>query len=134
MAIVNPFDQLKKNPSNLGQINLNALIGDGSKYFNNYFDKTITISTAKEDAVVSYFEKITDNKESALALASAVVYTSRIQGIDPMLILDEFKKLSRDQLSPFIAQFLNLNRVGTSLIGVQTVPTRNKYVSRTILA
>jgi hypothetical protein len=134
MAIVNPFDQLKKNPSNLGQINLNALIGDGSKYFNNYFDKTITISTAKEDAVVSYFEKITDNKESALALASAVVYTSRIQGIDPMLILDEFKKLSRDQLSPFIAQFLNLNRVGTSLIGVQKVPTRNKYVSRTILA
>ena len=105
MAIVNPFDQLKKNPSNLGQINLNALIGDGSKYFNNYFDKTITISTAKEDAVVSYFEKVTDNKESALALASAVVYTSRIQGIDPMLILDEFKKLNRDQLLPFIAQF-----------------------------
>jgi len=134
MAIVNPFDQLKKHPSNLGQINLNALIGDGSKYFNNYFDKTITISTAKEDAVVSYFEKVTDNKESALALASAVVYTSRIQGIDPMLILDEFKKLSRDQLSPFIAQFLNLNRVGTSLIGVQKVPTRSKYVSRTILA
>jgi hypothetical protein len=134
MAIVNPFDQLKKNPSNLGQINLNALIGDGSKYFNNYFDKTITISTAKEDAVVSYFEKVTDNKESALALASAVVYTSRIQGIDPMLILDEFKKLNRDQLAPFIAQFLNLNRVGTSLIGVQKVPTRSKYVSRTILA
>lgn len=134
MAIVNPFDQLKKNPSNLGQINLNALIGDGSKYFNNYFDKTITISTAKEDAVVSYFEKVTDNKESALALASAVVYTSRIQGIDPMLVLDEFKKLNRDQLSPFIAQFLNLNRVGTSLIGVQKVPTRSKYVSRTILA
>lgn len=134
MAIINPFDQLKKNPSNLGQINLNALIGDGSKYFNNYFDKTITISTAKEDAVVSYFEKVTDNKESALALASAVVYTSRIQGIDPMLILDEFKKLNRDQLAPFIAQFLNLNRVGTSLIGVQKVPTRSKYVSRTILA
>jgi len=51
-----------------------------------------------------------------------------------MLILDEFKKLNRDQLAPFIAQFLNLNRVGTSLIGVQKVPTRNKYVSRTILA
>jgi hypothetical protein len=134
MAIVNPFDQLKKNPSNLGQLNLNTLIGDGSKYFNNYFDKPITISTAQEDAVVSYFEKVTENKESALALASAVVYTSRIQGIDPMLILDEFKKLNRDQLSPFIAQFLNLNRVGTSLIGVQQVPVRSKYVSRTIKA
>lgn len=133
MAIVNPFDQLQKNPSNLGQINLNVLGGDGTKYFNNYFDKPITISTAKEDAVVSYFEKVTDNKESALALASAVVYTSRIQGIDPMLILDEFKKLTKNQLSPFIAQFLNLNRVGTSLIGVQSVPTRSKYVSRTII-
>ena len=135
MAVINnKFDQLKHNPSNLNAVDLNRLVGDGSKYFNNYFDIPITISSAADDAILSFFEKITDNKESAVALASAVIYTSKVQSMDPMMVLDEFKKLSRDQLRPFVAYFLNLSRVGTSLIGVQTVPSRNKYVTRTILA
>jgi len=134
MAVVNTFDQLKKNPSNLGVVNLNVLSGDGTKFFNNYFDKTIIISTAKEDAIVSYFEKITDNKESALALASAVIYTSTAQGIDAMAVLDEFKKLSNNDIGVYIATFLNLNRVGTSLIGIQQQPVQNKYVTRRIIA
>lgn len=135
MAVINnKFDQLKHNPSNLNAVDLNRLVGDGSKYFNNYFDIPITISSAADDAILSFFEKITDSKESAVALASAVIYTSKVQSMDPMMVLDEFKKLSRDQLRPFVAYFLNLSRVGTSLIGVQTVPSRNKYVTRTILA
>lgn len=134
MAVINTFDQLKHNPSNLGAVDLNTLTGDGSKFFNNYFDKTISISTAKDDAVVSYFEKICDNKDSALALSSAVVYTARVQNIDVMAVLDEFKKLDKKQLGPYISYFLNLSRVGTSLIGVQNTPARNKYVARTIIA
>jgi len=135
MAVINnKFDQLKHNPSNLNAVDLNRLVGDGSKYFNNYFDIPITISSAADDAILSFFEKITDNKDSAVALASAVIYTSKVQSMDPMMVLDEFKKLSKDQLRPFVAYFLNLSRVGTSLIGVQTTPSRNKYVIRTILA
>ena len=134
MAVVNTFDQLKKTPSNLGAVNLNVLSGGGNKFFNNYFDKTIIISTAKEDAIVSYFEKITDNKESALAVASAVIYTSTAQGIDAMAVLDEFKKLSNNDIGAYVATFLNLNRVGTSLIGIQQQPVRNKYVTRRIIA
>jgi len=134
MAVINTFDQLKNNPSNLGAVNLNNLTGDGSKFFNNYFDKTISISTAKDDAVVSYFERVCDNKESALALSSAVVYTARVQNLDVMAVLDEFKKLSTEQLGPYISYFLNLSRVGTSLVGVQNTPVKNKYVTRTIIA
>lgn len=134
MAVINTFEQLKNSPSNLGAVNLNNINGDGSKFFNNYFDNTITISTAKDDAVVSYFEKVTANKESALALSSAVIYTARVQNMDVMAVLDEFKKLNKTQLTPYISYFLNLSRVGTSLIGVQNNPVKNKYVSRTIIA
>ena len=135
MAVINnKFDQIKHTPSNLNAIDLNPLVGDGSKYYNNFFDIPITISSAANGAILSFFEKTVDNKDSAIALASAVIYTSRVQNMDPMMVLDEFKKLSGDQLRPFIAYFLNLSRVGTSLIGVQTVPIRNKYVTRTILA
>jgi hypothetical protein len=135
MAVINnKFDQIKHTPTNLNAVDLNRLGGDGTKYFNNFFDIPITISSAADDAILSFFEKIADNKDSAVALSSAVIYTSKVQGIDPMAILDEFKKLSKDQLRPYIAYFLNLSRIGTSLIGVQTVPVRNKYVTRTILA
>jgi hypothetical protein len=135
MAVINnKFDQIKHTPTNLNSVDLNRLVGDGSKYFNNYFDQTITISSAADDAILSFFETVAENKDSAVALASAVIYTSKVQGIDPMSVLDEFKKLSKDQLRPFIAYFLNLSRIGTSLIGVLTVPTRNKYVTRTIKA
>lgn len=134
MSVINTFDQLKNNPSNLTKVNLNNLTGDGSKYFNNYFNQTINISTAKDDAVVSYFEKICDNKESALALASAVIYTARVQNIEVMAVLDEFKKLSSEQLGAYVSYFLNLSRVGTSLIGVQNNTIKNKYVIRTIIS
>jgi hypothetical protein len=134
MAVVNTFEQLKNNPSNLNVVDLNNLSGNGSKFFNNYFDNTISISTAKDDAVVGYFEKVTENRDSALALASAVIYTARVQNIDVMAVLDEFKKLNKDQLGPYISYFLNLSRVGTSLIGVQNNTIKNKYVTRSILA
>ena len=103
MSVINTFEQLKNNPSNLSTVNLNNLNGDGSKFFNNYFDNTISISTAKDDAVVSYFEKVTANKDSALALSSAVIYTARVQNMDVMAVLDEFKKLNQSQLTPYIS-------------------------------
>lgn len=134
MAVVNTFEQLKNNPSNLNAVDLNNLSGNGSKFFNNYFDNTISISTAKDDAVVGYFEKVTENRDSALALSSAVIYTARVQNIDVMAVLDEFKKLGKDQLGPYISYFLNLSRIGTSLIGVQNNAIKNKYVTRSILA
>lgn len=130
MAIVNTFQNT--SPSNLSSVDLN-LLSSSTKYFNNFFSKAITISSAKDDAVVSYFEKITDNKESAMALASAVLYTSAIQNIDPMAVLDEFKKLDNDKLNDYLCYFLNLSRVGTSMLGSPAQQVRNKYISRTIL-
>ena len=131
MAIVNTFNP--PTASNLGQIDL-SFMGDTTKYFNNFFTKTITISSAKDDAIVTYFEKLTNNSDSAMILASAVIYTSTAQGIDPMEVLDQFKKLEASKLNAYICYFLNLSRVGTSLIGVQNSYTNNKYITRTILA
>jgi hypothetical protein len=54
--------------------------------------------------------------------------------MDVMAVLDEFKKLNQKQLTPYISYFLNLSRIGTSLIGVQNNPVKNKYVARTIIA
>ena len=135
MAVINKFDlsSLKNNATNLSAVDLKSIIGDGTKFFNNYFDKPLTISSAKDDAIVAYFESITGNTKSATVLASAVIYTSSALNVDPMSVLDEFKKLDKGVLNTYLCQLLNLNRVGTSQLGVKLKTPKNKYVSRTII-
>ena len=120
-------------PTNLSEVNTNPLTTrDVEKYFNNYFDIPVNVSSNVDSAIVAYFEQITSNKESAKALASAVIYTSLKQGLDPMTTLKEFQKLSPGELDAYTAMFLNFDRVGTSYLGITNVPTINPYIQRTI--
>lgn len=104
-----------------------------SGYFNNYFASTLDVAGNVNDSLIAFFERIADNRESAIALASAVVYTSQAQGTDPMEMLNEFANMEKNKLNAYLCMFLNLNRVGTSYLGINNQPMRNKYVQRTIL-
>jgi hypothetical protein len=121
-------------PSNIQspsfQVNDNS---SAKQYFNNYFTPEYDISPNANDAIVSFFERVADNKTSAQALASAVIYTSLSQNIDPMVTLKEFAKLPKGTLNEYTALFLNLNRIGSSLLGVSIAPRINPYVTRAIL-
>jgi hypothetical protein len=124
-----------KEPTNLGQINLNAIeTQNTSKYFNNFFNTPVEISSNVDAAIIAYFEQIADSKESARALASAVIYTSVKQGIDPMETLKEFQRLPKGELDAYTAMFLNFERKGTSYLGISNQPQVNKYIQRTIRA
>lgn len=121
-------------PTNISGINSNALATlDANKYFNNFFNIPASVTSNIDSAIISYFEQITTNSQSARALASAVIYTSSKQGIDPMQTLQEFQKLPQGQLDAYTALFLNFERVGTSYLGVSNRPTLNKYIQRAIL-
>jgi hypothetical protein len=122
-----------KEPTNLGQINLNAIeTKDTNKYFNNFFEIPVEVSSNVDSAIVAYFEQVTDNKESARALASAVIYTSVKQGLNPMETLKEFQKLPKGELDAYTAMFLNFERKGTSYLGLSNQPQVNKYIQRSI--
>lgn len=105
-----------------------------SNYFNNLSFVPLDISTNVSHAVQSFFESYTDNKRSAEILASAVIFTSVSQGVDPMQTLDEFLQLPPGELNEFLITFLNFNRIGTSLLGVKnTTRSVNQFVKRSIL-
>lgn len=106
---------------------------ESNKYFNNYFGPKFQVSTDVDAAIISYFESVTDNRESAKILASAVIYTSYTRNVDPMTILKEFTGLPPGELNSYLTMFLNLQRVGTSFLGITSVPLTNKYVQRSIL-
>lgn len=121
------------NPSNLSAPKLSVSQPNAQEFFNNFFTKQYNITPDANDAVVTYFEAITDNKESAQALAASVIYTCLTQNTDPMAALQQFSRLAPGELDAYLAMFLNLNRIPSSLLGVSTVPVTNKYVARTFL-
>lgn len=105
-----------------------------NRYFNNLSLPPIEVSTNVSHAVQSFFESYTQNKRSAEILASAVIFTSSSQGIDPMETLQEFFQLPPGQLNDFLVTFLNFNRIGTSLLGtINNFKTSNQFVKRAIL-
>ena len=102
-------------------------------YFNNYFKDTFTVSQNANDAVIGYFQTVTGDKDSGNTLASTVIYTATSQGLDPMDLIDEFRKLEPGELNAYLTMFLNINRASTSLLGISNSPQTNKYIARAIL-
>lgn len=118
-----------QQPSNLNTSGTN----NTTRYFNNFFVPSFTISSNTNDAIVSYFEEQTGSLESAQLLAQAVIDTAQAQREDPLSVLDQFQKLTANELSPFLALYLNTSRVPTSFLGIQNVPKTSVYVTRSIL-
>lgn len=119
-------------PQNINAANASNLDNE-RRYFNNFFINFGSVSTDQNDAIIAYFEKFTKgNKQAAIALASAVIYTSLSQRIDPMSVLTEFSKIPQGELNAYLATFLNLNRIGTSYLGYRNQPPVNNYIQRAI--
>lgn len=104
-----------------------------TQFFNNYYSPTFTVSQNIDDAIIAFFEQIADNRESAILLASAVIYTSAQQNVDPMSIIQQMATIKKSELSSYLVVFLNQSRVGTSYLGVNNRPKVGKYIKRTIL-
>ena len=124
------------SPSNIRTVDLtNNSSTPSQQYFNNYFLGGLNVTSNQNDAVTAYFQKITNgNTQAAQILASTVIYTAISQGSDPMSIIQQFQAVPPGQLTLYLAMFLNLNRVGTSLVGINNQPIANKYITRAILA
>lgn len=101
-------------------------------FFNNYFQPNFTISQNVDDAVIGVFETITGSTASARVLASSVIYTSLSQRVDPMVVIDKIRSMSLEESITYLGLFLNINRIGTSYLGLKNPPKVGKYVERMI--
>lgn len=103
------------------------------QYYNNVFKNQVSLAGDVVEAVETFFEIITKNRSSAKVLASAIVATAMSQNQDPLTLVQEFKKLNPGEINAYLATYLNLNRVPTSLLGTVNRPAVNQFVERTIL-
>ncbi len=107
---------------------------DARKFFNNFYKPVLSTTADIDAAIQSFFESITKDQSAARLLTSAVVFTSLAQNLNPMSVLADFKKVQPGELTTYLATFLNLNRVNTSLLGIVNRPQVNVFVQRGILA
>jgi hypothetical protein len=106
-------------------------------FFNNFFKQQGqqgSVSSNVNNLIISYFQTVTGSKDTGIALAASVLTTAYSQGVDPVELIDEFKKLKPRELNAYLTMFLNLNRVGTSLLGLTNSPQTSKYITRAVLA
>lgn len=104
------------------------------EFFDNFFKASESTSQNVNDAVIGFFQNLTGDKDTGTILASTVLMSAAEQGIEPMALIDEFRKLKPRELNAYLTLLLNINRSGTSLLGVTNQPQTSKYISRTILA
>jgi hypothetical protein len=124
---------MKNNLADTRQLSTVSQTRTEETFFNNLYNAPITVTSDQDSAIQSYFEKFTDDVNAARLLTASVIYTARIQNINPMTVLADLKKLPPGQLDLTLATFLNLNRVNTSLLGTTNTPKTGFYVQRTIL-
>lgn len=80
-----------------GNLPPSTSINSTTNYFNNFFKTGVNTSANVNDAVVSFFQQITGDKRTGEVLAASVMYTALNQGLDPLLFIDELKRLKRGQ-------------------------------------
>jgi len=104
-----------------------------TEYFDVFFKNGVNTSSNVNDAFVGYFQQVTGDKEAGVTVAASVLYVALNSGLEPMSLLDEFRKLNPGELNAYLTTILNVNRVGTSLLGITNTPQPNQYLTRAIL-
>jgi hypothetical protein len=103
-------------------------------YFNSYYQTQAPISGPKYDAVYTFFlSRTNNNKDAARSLTASLLEIAYSSGVDPMLILDDFKKYNKNESFKLaLIGLFNGTRRNTSKIGFATQPTPTPQVSRNI--
>ena len=83
----------KTNMATSGNLPPSTNSNPTTAYFNNFFSETFSVSPDTNDAIVAYFQSITGDIDAGKNLASTVIYTALSQGLEPMSLVDEFKRL-----------------------------------------
>jgi len=103
-------------------------------FYKGYYKTDIPVSGAVYDATLTFFLRRTKgDRTAAEALTSSVMVIALNRGIEPMAIIDDFKRLKDDAaFKAAIVSFLNSDRRPTSKLGYAATPQTNGYVTRNI--
>ncbi len=101
-------------------------------FFDKFFTHEITFPAAQIDAVVGFFLKRGFEDQAAKTTAIVLLNQSRIDNVNPFVILDTLKGLNNSQLSEVVTQIMNLYREKSSALGYKIQVIEETFESRNI--
>jgi hypothetical protein len=101
--------------------------------FDRYYSKPIELNSTALTAMTGYLEKKGFGSEAAELISIAVLKQAKADGYSPFTVFDTIKGLDGPQLTTFIGQILNWNRLSTSTLGTIQKITSVDDIQRNIL-
>lgn len=107
---------------------------DPNSYLSNYYNLSLSVDAQKYDAVLAFFLRRTKgDKTSAEALTSTIITISQNKGIDPILMIEQFKNIKDETaFQAALIALINTGRRVTSKLGFSNRPLPNPYAERNI--
>lgn len=103
-------------------------------YFDNFYNNQVPISGQQYDAVYTFFlSRTNNNKEAAKSLATSLLSVTYYNGVNPMEVLDDFKKYNQNEsFKTALISLFNSTRQNTSKIGFQASASGAPRISRNV--
>lgn len=102
--------------------------------FNNYNTAPVQLNNSALIAMTGYLETRGFKSPSAETIAITIMTQAKIDGYDPLAVLQTLKGTSDATLSSLVAQIINGNRFKTSVLGVASTYSPVDAIARNILA
>lgn len=103
-------------------------------YFENYYQTQSPIESSKYDAVYTFFlSRTNNNADAARSLTASLLEITYSTGVDPMSVLDDFKKYNQNEsFRTALIGLFNSSRRNTSKLGFSANPTPMPTVLRNV--
>ena len=103
-------------------------------YFSNFYGTQSPINGAKYDAVYTFFlARTSNNSEAAKSLTASLLEITYTTGVDPMSVLEDFKKYNQNEsFRTALIGLFNSSRRNTSKLGFSSNPTPVPTVLRNV--
>lgn len=116
--------------------NLPKTINDNNTgaFFSGYYQTNLPVNGQQYDAVLTFFlKKTTGNRVAAEALTASIITIAQNRGIDPLSLVDEFKRYNdNESFKASLVALLNSDRRSTSKLGYTVMPESNPNIVRNI--
>jgi hypothetical protein len=101
--------------------------------FDTYYDKPFEIDASTFGLMKGFFEGKGFDKSAAETISVSIMKQARIDGYNPLAVLDTMKGLHGVELSAVVGDIINYNRFKSSYLGQSTGFQPFEPVARNIL-
>jgi hypothetical protein len=122
---------------NSSYTNIPINISDASatvQAFDAYYSKPLELDAGVYTAMTSFFTSRGFEKIAADNITMVIMKQSKIDGYNPMKILDTLRGLDSVEISALVSEIINYNRFKTSFLGYALAFNPNQQVVRNIQA